>query len=152
VVGPPSQGLLKTPEQQSASSSWIQIYSRALLSEAVSLGSNYKRKFSNTRVFRCGNGWYAIVMGPYEPSTAVETRDQLVGSGDIPRDSLVTRGSNFQQLAWGDDDTTGSTSSSFSERLAGDAYWRRRSRGSRSGNQCLTSSHDTEWPHARSEH
>jgi hypothetical protein len=100
-----SSGELTAPAQgaNGSQSFWVQIYSRALFSEAMSLGTDYKRRFSNIRIFKCDNGWYVLVLGPYEPAIAVETRDRLVNSGDIPKDSLVTQGSNYQQVVWGDE-------------------------------------------------
>ena len=97
----PSQRPLEPSQSVSGTaSSWIQIFSRALFSEALNLGAATKDRFSNVRIFKCLNGWYAVVLGPYEPATALEVRDELAGSGGIPRDSLVTRGIDFQQLAW----------------------------------------------------
>jgi hypothetical protein len=120
-AGPPSQSQqngVSQPQQgpaglsqgaASPSSSWIQIYSRALLSEVVSLGTSYKGRFNNGRIFRCNNGWYVLVLGPYEPAVAIDTRDRLVASGDIPKDSLVTQGATFEQLAWGDEVNPGAS-------------------------------------------
>jgi hypothetical protein len=112
--------------------SWIQIYSRALFSEAVSLAKQYKSKFTNVGVFRSDNGWYVLVLGPYDANDAVETRDRLVNSGDIPKDSLVTHGDNFQQLAWSGDDSSGDTSLSSSVAVqAATEFFRSSSRSDR---------------------
>ena len=102
----------KEDQPVGASGSWIQIYSRPLFSEAVSLATNYNRDLPNIRIFKCENGWYAVALGPYGPQAAVETWDRLVQSGTIPADSLVTQGVTFRQLAWGGDEITGSNPSS----------------------------------------
>jgi hypothetical protein len=81
--------------------SGFRFYSRPALSEAISLAKNYKRKFTNTLVFRAENGWFAVVIGPYAPGSGVSARDSLVASNSIPADSLVTQGAKFTQLVWG---------------------------------------------------
>jgi hypothetical protein len=102
----------------------------------VALGSDYKHRLANTRVFKCNNGWYAIALGPYEPAAAVEMRDRLVSSGDIPKDSLVTESVTYQQLVWGDDDTTGSIPSNSNSGMALEAatnFFRTSNRSNREG-------------------
>ena len=140
----PSVGPALSPspsnEGDQRKNSWIQIYSRALLSEAVSLGNLFKPKFTNIGVFRCDNGWYALVLGPYDANSAVETRDRLVNSGDIPKDSLVTQGANFQQPAWNGDESTGDTSSSSTSSVAVEAaaeFFRSSSRSDREATSFL---------------
>ena len=81
---------------------WIQLYSRARLAEAVTLGESYKESFSDVRVFQYDNGWFALVVGPYPAGTGAPNRDRLVAAKAIPADSLVTPGNRFAKLVWGD--------------------------------------------------
>ncbi len=80
---------------------WIQIFSRQELSEAVDLATQYDRTFGNASVYRYDNGWYVVVLGPYEAGTAPDLRDRLVSRGQIPNDSLITTGSRFAGEVWG---------------------------------------------------
>jgi hypothetical protein len=81
---------------------WIQLYSRSLLSEVVSLGEIYKKQLSNVAVFRYANGWYVLVLGPFTAGTAAPIRDHLIRISAIPSDSVVTPGDGFVNLMWGD--------------------------------------------------
>jgi hypothetical protein len=70
----------------------------------------------------------------------VETRDRLVNSGDIPKDSLVTQGANFQQMAWNGEEPTGGTAPSPTSSVAVEAaaeFFRSSSRSDREATSFL---------------
>ena len=74
---------------------WIQILSRPTAALATELATHYRLQFDNTVVFRYENGWFVVVLGPYEGDYATSERDRLVASGAIPSDSFVVDGTRF---------------------------------------------------------
>ena len=85
----------------SAYGSWIQLSSRSDLDDAEALAVKYHRQFKETRIFTGDGGEYVVVLGPYPPAKARSLRNDLVDSGDIPRDSRVNDGNRFVDLVWG---------------------------------------------------
>ena len=74
---------------------WVVIASREYLSEAVSLAGNYEK----SKVFKSGNGWYAVVIGPY----TARTMDAFLGSysgPSLPDDTYLARGKDFVSQEW----------------------------------------------------
>jgi hypothetical protein len=101
------------PPQQiadwTALGSWIQIYSRTSAAEAVELAKPYANTMGNARVFQNVNGWYTVILGPYQPQEARHRVGALQASGEIPSDSFVVSGRRFDRLVWGEQPTASIT-------------------------------------------
>lgn len=78
-----------------AAKEWIQTFSRPDRNTALQLAKASVSRLGNTRVFQYDNGWYVVVLGPYDVGAAGRARDRLVALGEIPADSLVVRGQRF---------------------------------------------------------
>jgi len=90
---------LETPRADwKSSGEWIQIFSRQVLSDALDLAATFQKTINNTRVFKYDNGWFVGAIGPFASGTANPERDRLVGSGLIPKDSVVVTGNHFVGL------------------------------------------------------
>lgn len=80
---------------------WVQIASRRSLAEAIEVADEARRHNANVSVFRYRNGWYGVVVGPFSTGRGRAALDALVAAGEVPDDSLVTRGQAFSEFAWG---------------------------------------------------
>lgn len=84
-----------------AQGEWVQAASRPSLAEAIEVGAMIRAKNPNTSVFQYRNGWYAVVVGPFSSGRGPVALAALIRAGEVPADSLVTRGDAFAALAWG---------------------------------------------------
>jgi hypothetical protein len=84
-----------------AQGEWVQTASRSTLSEAIAVAEAIRSKNPNTAIFRYQNGWFGVVIGPFSSSRGEAARAALTAAGEVPSDSLVTRGDKFAALVWG---------------------------------------------------
>ena len=80
---------------------WVQIASRATLTNAIYFAASVQKHIPNTFVFSSNVGWYAVVVGPYRFGTGAAAAHQLVHSGIVPGDAFVTSGDRYGALLWG---------------------------------------------------
>lgn len=99
----PSQPTLVSQPRRdwTAFGEWIQLLSKPTQMQATEATAEYLKRNENTFVFRFANGWFVGAMGPYPIGQAQQVRDRLASAGQIPFDSLVTRGERFVDLVYG---------------------------------------------------
>lgn len=79
---------------------WVQIESYPSEETARARAAAYAGEFPNVQVL-AGQGWHAIVLGPYAPDEAAGALADLRRSGRVPRDAFVTDGAGFDVTAAG---------------------------------------------------
>jgi hypothetical protein len=80
---------------------WVQIASRASLTDAIYFAARVQRHVPNTVVFSSDNGWFAVVVGPFRWGSGDSAASQLIRSGLAPGDSYVARADHYISLLWG---------------------------------------------------
>ncbi|SLN23634.1 Putative peptidoglycan binding domain protein [Roseovarius albus] len=83
-----------------AQQSWVQIEAQPSLSEAQERIRDYARQLQDINGFALGSGWYGIALGPYSEDDASQVLRNLRAQGLIPRDSYITRNSDYQRQFW----------------------------------------------------
>lgn len=79
---------------------WVQIEAQPTLREAQDRAQTYASRLDNVAGYAIGRGWYGIVLGPYARPDAERLLRQLRAAGEIPGDSFIAVGRNFQQQFW----------------------------------------------------
>lgn len=79
---------------------WIQVEAQPTLNEAQSRARSYAAALDDVAGYYLGSGWYGIVLGPYTDADAQSLLRTLRNNGQIPRDSFIAFGRNFQQQFW----------------------------------------------------
>jgi len=79
---------------------WIALASRQSLDEAIGVAHAYRWRFPTVRVMQAANGWYAIVAGPERISNPRAYKEVLVRAGEIPDDTIITRGQGYVAEVW----------------------------------------------------
>ncbi len=79
---------------------WVQIEARQTLSEATERARVYARRFDDVEGYYLGRGFYGIVLGPYNETLARQELRQLLRDGQIPSDSYLQNGRQFEQQFW----------------------------------------------------
>jgi hypothetical protein len=79
---------------------WVQLASRASLTDAIHFAARVQKHVPNTVVFSSDRGWFAVAVGPYADGTGESALRQLLNSG-VPGDSFVTVGEHYVSLLWG---------------------------------------------------
>jgi len=74
--------------------------SRQSLDEAIGVAHAYRWRFPTVRVMQAANGWYAIVAGPERISNPRAYKEALVRAGEIPDDTIITRGQGYVAEVW----------------------------------------------------
>ncbi len=75
---------------------WIQVEAQPTQAQAEARAQTYAGTFDNVNGFLLKSGWYAIELGPYAPSDAAAALSRLKQGGQIPPDSFVADGGEFQ--------------------------------------------------------
>ncbi|MBD3764299.1 MAG: peptidoglycan-binding protein, partial [Rhodobacterales bacterium] len=70
---------------------WLQIEAQPTRGAAEERARAYSGAFGNVAGFRLPSGWYAIVLGPYDPALAARTLDELKRERLVPGDSFLAR-------------------------------------------------------------
>lgn len=96
AVLPPSPGI-----DWKVQGEWVQAASRSTLPDAIPVAVSVRASNANTSIFQYRNGWYGVVIGPFSPGRGAVALAALLTAGEVPHDSLVTRGEAFAALAWG---------------------------------------------------
>ncbi|WP_108484701.1 serine protease [Oceaniglobus ichthyenteri] len=80
---------------------WVQVEAQPSLQSAQERAAAYAGQIANVQGFRLGNSdWRAIVIGPFDETTANQQRTALRREARIPRDSFVTDGRSFNSQFW----------------------------------------------------
>lgn len=79
---------------------WVQIEARPALASAEDRVRGYDGRLDDVHGFYLGDGFYGILLGPFDRQSAETTRLRLLGSGQIPADSFVRNGRLLQQRFW----------------------------------------------------
>ena len=79
---------------------WVALASRQSLDEAIGVAHAYRWRFPTVRVMQATNGWYAIVAGPERIPNPRAYKEALVRTGEIPRDTIITRGQGYVAEVW----------------------------------------------------
>jgi hypothetical protein len=79
---------------------WIALASRQSLDEAIGVAHAYRWRFPTVRVMQATNGWYVIVVGPERIPNPRAYKEALVRSGEIPGDTIITRGQGYVAEVW----------------------------------------------------
>lgn len=86
--------------QEGRNSAWVQIEARPSLREAQARAQAYAGVLADVNGFSLGNGWYAILLGPYMRDDAERVLQVYRAEGQIPRDSFIALSSNLGQQFW----------------------------------------------------
>ncbi|MBI6630529.1 trypsin-like peptidase domain-containing protein [Pontibaca salina] len=86
--------------QDQRNSAWVQIEARPSLREAQARAQVYAGILADVNGFSLGNGWYAILLGPYMRSDAERVLQVYRAEGQIPSDSFIALSSNLDQQFW----------------------------------------------------
>ncbi|WP_439154855.1 serine protease [Yoonia sp.] len=79
---------------------WIQIEARQTLTGAQDSARTYAAQLDGVHGFYLGDGFYGIVIGPFDAPQAQATLAQLLDRGAVPADSFVKSGQFFRQQFW----------------------------------------------------
>ena len=72
--------------------SWVIVYSRPTLGEAVDLAKQLETDWPSTSIFQSQNGWYAISIGTLRDNDQQHLKDEWIATGRIPDDSFLSSG------------------------------------------------------------
>lgn len=85
---------------QAQDSAYIQVEAQPSLSRAEDRVRDYASFLRDVNGFALGAGWYGIALGPYGRDEAESRLRDLRRLGQIPRDSFVVLGAEFQRQFW----------------------------------------------------
>jgi hypothetical protein len=83
-----------------AQETWVQIEARSSLTQAEERARAWSSAFSDVQGYRLASGWYAVVLGPYDPDAARARLQALRSERLIPPDSFVADGAQFRGRFW----------------------------------------------------
>lgn len=87
-----------------AQQAWVQIEAQSGAAAARRAAETYASRLDDVASFRLGaTNWYAIAVGPFDPTEAQSTRARLLSQGAIPRDSFINEGASFRAQVWPDE-------------------------------------------------
>ncbi len=79
---------------------WVQVEAQPTLGDAQERVRAYAGEFENVAGYYLESGWYGIVLGPYSEDDARRLLNRLLATGEIPDDSFLAFGNNFEQQFW----------------------------------------------------
>ncbi len=79
---------------------WVQIEAQPDLRAAEDRARAYALGLPDVAGYQIAQGWYAVVLGPYEPAEAAAVLGKLKRQGLIPSDSYITDSSKHLQQFW----------------------------------------------------
>ncbi len=79
---------------------WLQIEAQPTLRQAEARARAYAGAFPNVQGYALRSGWYAIVLGPYDPAQAAAELSRLQAERLVPPDSFIADGSLFRGAYW----------------------------------------------------
>jgi peptidoglycan hydrolase-like protein with peptidoglycan-binding domain len=82
------------------SPAWIQIEAKPTLAQAQERVRAWAGEFPDVAGYELDSGWYGIVLGPYSEADARALRDRLLALDDIPDDSFIADGADFDLQFW----------------------------------------------------
>lgn len=92
----PELGVLGSYESPWDYMEWVQVASRQNIDEAREIARQFISMFPKTQIFKASNGWYTVVVEYIDDHFDNKKRlAELIGSGQVPRDAILTSGSNF---------------------------------------------------------
>jgi peptidoglycan hydrolase-like protein with peptidoglycan-binding domain len=83
-----------------AQSAWVQVEAVPTLAQAEVRARAYARDFPDVNGYQLSSGWYAIALGPYAGTSAIQQLQALRAEQLIPGDSFIADGSNFSRQFW----------------------------------------------------
>ncbi len=95
VAGLGLAGIAAAQEQ-----AWVQIEAQPTLAKAEERARAYDGLFPDVEGFKLRSGWYALVLGPYDPAQAAGKLVTLKGENLIPSDSFIVDGSLHREQFW----------------------------------------------------
>ena len=102
MTGPfaPMTATAQSAQSQSDDIAWVQIEAQPSLNDAQEAIRGYAGRLADVNGFSLGQGWYAIVLGPYTRDDAAQVLRVYRREGQIPRDSFITFTNSFRQQFW----------------------------------------------------
>lgn len=102
MTGPfaPLSATAQSSQSQSADVAWVQIEAQPNLNNAQEAIRGYAGRLPDVNGFSLGQGWYAIVLGPYSREDAAQVLRVYRREAQIPRDSFITFTNQFRQQFW----------------------------------------------------
>lgn len=82
----------------SAKERWLVVASTKDVDTAIGIAAHYPSEAP--RVVEAHNGWYAVVMGPYDVRSLRDLRNRKFGIPALPLDALLSRGNNYRDTIW----------------------------------------------------
>ena len=80
---------------------WIQVETLPSIVRAKETTSRFSTILSeNVNIFSLDDGWYAVSLGPYDPTKAFEILNTKLDAKLISPDSFVTDGKNYGKKVW----------------------------------------------------
>jgi hypothetical protein len=79
---------------------WIQIEAQPTLAKAQERVRAWAGELPDVAGYELDTGWYSIVLGPYSETDARALRDRLLALDDIPDDSFIADGADFDLQFW----------------------------------------------------
>jgi len=80
---------------------WIQVETLPSIVRAKEATSRFSTILSeNVNIFSLDDGWYAVSLGPYDPTKAFEILNTKLDAQLISPDSFVTDGKNYGEKVW----------------------------------------------------
>jgi S1-C subfamily serine protease len=95
-----SSAVLAGPFSLSGDARWIALASRQDLDEAIGVARAYRWQFPTIRVMQAANGWFAVVAGPERVPNARTFKDNLLSTGGVPKDLLLSKGDAYVSEVW----------------------------------------------------
>lgn len=92
--------VLSSAAAQAQQTVFVQIEAQRTLSSATEKARGYAAALPDVSGHYLGTGWYGIALGPYSRSDAERVLASLRRSGQIPSDSYIVSGTQFQQQFW----------------------------------------------------
>ncbi|WP_171178741.1 serine protease [Ruegeria sp. HKCCD8929] len=91
---------LRAAFAQQGEAMWVQIEAHPSLREAQARAQIYSNALADVNGFRLGQGWYAIVLGPYARPDAEQVLRVYRAERQIPQDSFLARSNSLGQQFW----------------------------------------------------
>lgn len=77
---------------------WLTVASTKDKDTAIGIAGLYSQE--RAKVVSTQSGWYAVILGPYREDTVAAVQKAHPDIGDIPKDSLLSRGDNYIDSVW----------------------------------------------------
>jgi len=79
---------------------WVQIEAQPNLTRAQAVARKYAGSLQSVNGFAMRTGWYAVALGPFSPTDALDVLRQLRITRQIPQDSYIADGTSYRSQFW----------------------------------------------------